>query len=73
MRISRGKIARRCTLSLTLMGVAAWSLTALVGDPQGASAQQIGVEQYQSQLQTLDSPHDHLAVGSVDEIFARMR
>ena len=73
MRISRGKIARRCTLSLTLMGVAAWSLTALVGDPQGASAQQIGVEQYQSQLQTLDSPHDHLAVGSVEEIFARMR
>jgi hypothetical protein len=73
MRISRGKIARRCTLSLTLMTVAAWSLTVLVGDPQSASAQQIGFEEHQSQLPTLDSTHDHLAVGSVEEIFARMR
>jgi hypothetical protein len=73
MHIFSGKVARRCTLSLTLMTVAAWSLTALVGGPQSASAQQIGFEQYQSQLQALDSPHGHWAVSSVEEIFARMR
>jgi hypothetical protein len=73
MRTSRGRIARRCAISLALLAVAAWSMSTLVEGQQNASAEQIASEQYESQLQAHYSLDRHWLVSNVGELFARVR
>jgi type II secretory pathway pseudopilin PulG len=73
MRNSKGKIARRCAAWLTLLAVAACSLTVLVEGQQNVSAQQNAQEQYQAQLQNHYSQHGHPPIGNVEALFALAR
>jgi len=73
MRTTKGKIAWRCATCLVLIGVAAWSTFTVVEGRQHAAARQIATDEYQALLQSHYSQHNHLPVGNVEELFARVR
>ena len=73
MRILKGRIAGRWVGCLIVAATVAWLLPAFVESRQNALAEQIAQEQYESQLRYHYGQHAYLPVGTVGELFARVR
>jgi hypothetical protein len=73
MRILKGRIAGRWVACLIVAATAAWLLPVFLENRQNALAEEIAQEQYESQLRYHYGQHAYLPVGTVGELFARVR